>query len=408
MPTFTYKARDRKGEAISGTMEAETSETVVSRLQSMDYFPLSIADQSGVREQGLQGLRKKLGRRRVGVADLATLNRQLADLISSGIPMVKALEIVGDQTSHPFLNEALERIVADVSGGDTLAEAMSHHPRIFTPLTVAMISAGETGGMLDTVLQRLADFSETDAEIRSKVKSALAYPAVMVGVGTAAIAVLVTVVIPKIVGIFTELGQALPWPTLVLINVTGFLSAWWWAILGLLAVAGYTLWQFAHTEQGGKSLAAGVLRVPVLGNIVLKREVAGYCRTLGELTRNGVPILAALEIAQRVLTNRVIAEDAAKVPESIAEGSGVAPALKESRRFPSVVVNMVAIGEETGRLPEALLKIATSYETQVDREVKTLTALLEPLIILVMGIVVGAIVISMLLPIFSLDPTAGQ
>jgi type II secretory pathway component PulF len=332
----------------------------------------------------------------------------MADLISSGIPLVKALRIVSAQTPNAALRRIVEAVSSDVSGGDTLAEAMQRHPRVFSPLTVAMVRAGETGGMLEGVLQRLADFAEAEEEIRGKVKSALAYPTVMVLAGSAAVVVMITVVIPKIVSIFKELGQALPLPTRILIATTGFLSHWWWALLGAAALGGYSLWQFSRTDDGGRLLHRVLLRLPALGDVLLKREVARFARTLGELLRNGVPILTAFSIAQKVLTNRVIAEEVAKAPESITQGSGVAPALSESRTFPPVVLNMVAIGEETGRLPEALLRVATSYEMQVDRSLKTLTSLLEPLIILVMGLVVGGIVISMLLPIFALDPTGGR
>jgi len=278
---------------------------------------------------------------------------------------------------------------------------------VFNPLMVAMVRAGETGGMLDAVLQRLADFSETEEELRGKIKSALAYPAVMVIVGTIVLFILLTVVIPKIVGIFTQLNQTLPLPTVVLLATTSFLAKWKWALIAGTALAITTLARFAHSEEGGRLLDRTKLRLPVMADIVVKRDIGRFSRTLGELLRNGVPILTAFRIAQNVLGNRIIAAEVAKAPDALSQGSNVASALRDSPHFPPVVLNMVAIGEETGNLPEALLKIAKSYEGQVDRSMKTLTSLLEPLIILVMGIVVGLIVIAILLPIFSLDPTSG-
>ncbi len=403
MATFLYKAKDSKGGLISGALEADSKGTAVARLQSMGYFPVSI-DERKEKSKGLGGL---LGARRIRSADLAMFDRQMADLIGSSIPLVKALAIMRNQTPNPALRQIIESVESDVSAGDSLADAFAKHPRVFNPLMVAMVRAGETGGMLDAVLQRLADFSETEEELRGKIKSALAYPAVMVIVGTIVLFILLTVVIPKIVGIFTQLNQTLPLPTVVLLATTSFLAKWKWALIAGTALAITTLARFAHSEEGGRLLDRTKLRLPVMADIVVKRDIGRFSRTLGELLRNGVPILTAFRIAQNVLGNRIIAAEVAKAPDALSQGSNVASALRDSPHFPPVVLNMVAIGEETGNLPEALLKIAKSYEGQVDRSMKTLTSLLEPLIILVMGIVVGLIVIAILLPIFSLDPTSG-
>ncbi|MCX7015848.1 MAG: type II secretion system F family protein [Candidatus Sumerlaeota bacterium] len=407
MATFNYTAKDTKGKTISGVLEADNPTAVVGRLQSMGFFPIAIEEEAA-RGQGLAKLGRVIGRGRIGIGDLSTFDRQMSDLISSGIPLVKALSIIGAQTPNPALKRILETVSNDVSSGDTLAEAMHKHPRVFSPLTVAMVRAGETGGMLENVLQRLADFSEMEEELRGRVKSALAYPAVMLFAGSAAVAVMITVVIPKIVSVFHELNQVLPLPTRILIGTTDFFKSWWWALLGGVVLGVSLLWRFAKTTEGARMIHNALLQLPVLGPVIVKREVARFARTLGELLRNGVPILTAFGIAQKVLTNRIIADEVAKAPDAITQGSGVAPALGASGHFPPMVINMVAIGEETGRLPEALLKVANSYEIQVDRSLKTLTSLLEPLIILVMGLVVGSIVISMLLPIFSLDPTGGR
>lgn len=406
MATYAYKAKDGKGGQISGVIEADNPSMVAGRLQSMGYFPVSI-DETASKDE-VDGLQRLLGRGRIKKSDIVEFNRQMADLISSGIQLVKGLAIVSSQTHNPAMKRLVERLREDVAGGATLADAMASHPRVFGALSVAMVRAGETGGMLDQVLQRLADFSEAQEEVRSKIKSALAYPAIMCVAGSAAIAVLVVVVIPKISGMFSDLDQALPWQTQALMGFSEFLSKYY-PIIGLALAGGIlALVQASRTDSGGKMLSAVALRTPVLGTVILKREVASFARTLGELIRNGVPILTAFGIAQRVLRNRIIAEEVGRAPEAISQGSSVATALNESKRLPPVVINMVAIGEETGHLPEALLKVAASYEVQVDRAVKTLTSLVEPLIILVMGVIVGAIVIAGLLPIFSIDPTAGR
>lgn len=406
MATFAYKAKDRAGEVISGIIEADNQTMVIGRLQSMGYFPVSI-DVAAARGEAT-GVQRLFGRGRIKKLDVVEFNRQMADLISSGIQLVKGLTIMASQTPNPAFRRMVETLREDVQGGSTLADAMAKHPKIFNPLAVAMVRAGEAGGMLDQVLQRLADFSEAQEEVRGKVRSALAYPIIMCLAGLAAVIMLITVVIPKVSEMFKDMDQALPWQTLLLMSISDFISKYYLFIGAALIVGIFALIQSARSEKGGKIVSAFVLRIPIFGVVVLKREIAAFTRTLGELIRNGVPILTAFNISQRVLGNKVIAEEVGRAPEAIAQGSSVAAALNHSKRLPPVVINMVAIGEETGHLPEALLKIAASYEMQVDRAVKTMTSLLEPLIILVMGLIVGAIVIAGLLPIFSIDPTAGR
>ncbi len=407
MATFSYKARDRKGEMISGLIEADNAGMVSGRLQSMGYFPVAI-DQAKKPGAATDAINRWLGQGRVRKSDLVEFNRQMADLISSGIQLVKALTLISSQAVNPAFKRILEDLTESVAGGDSLADGMGKHPAVFSPLAVAMVRAGETGGMLDQVMQRLADFSESQEEVRGKIKSALAYPAVMVLAGTAAVTVLVTVVIPKVAGMFKDMNQALPLPTQILMFVSGFISHYYpFIIIGLLAGI-IALVQFSKTSRGGKVISGFMLRLPIFGKVILKREVAAFCRTLGELVRNGVPILTSFTIAQRVVANKVIAEEVSRAPEAISQGSSVAASLNQSKRLPPMVINMIAIGEETGHLPESLLKIASSYEMQVDRAMKTLTSLLEPIIILVMGVIVGTIVIAGLLPIFSIDPTQGR
>lgn len=406
MPTYAYRAKDTRGETIQGTMEAEAPHAVTSRLQAMGYFPLQIRDETKAR-QSAGGLLQSFRRQRIRTSDLTIFNRQLADLIGAGVTLVKALNVIVSQTPNEALREIVSQVSSDVQGGDTLAQAMSKHPRAFSKLYVAMVRAGETGGMLEGVLARLADFAEAEQELKGRVQAMLIYPFVMVVVGTTAVTILMTVVMPKIVRIYKDLNQTLPAITQTLISLTGFIGRWWWAVGLALAALAFGVYNYLRTDEGKTQLDTWLLRVPVLGSVVQKREIARFARTFGALLRNGVSILPALEIVIEVMTNNVVRREVALIPQNISQGAGVANPLRNSKVFPAVVVNMLAVGEETGRLPDVLVRVAQSYEIEVDRSIRAMVSLLEPLIILVMGVVVGFIVIAMLLPIFSLDPSQG-
>lgn len=412
MPLYTYKAKDRKGAVISGSLEAESRTAVNTRLQAMGYFTVSIQGGPETTTTVSKGgkVTKVAVRRsvRIKAEDQASFYRQMSDLIGAGVPLVKALNIVKGQTPNPRLMEILSQVSADVQGGDTFASALEKHTSVFNKLTVALVRAGETGGMLDQTLSRIADFAENQDELRSKIKSAMAYPVIMMIFGSVVIFVLLTFVMPKILDIFKELGQELPLPTKILIAVSGFLRVYWVFMGAGIAGAVFLFRRFIRSESGAFRYHTILLQIPKFGELILKREIAAFTRTLGALLGNGVPILNAIAIAAEVMTIRPIRNEIVKIPEGITQGAGIAPTLRASSLFPPVVVNMVAIGEETGHLPEVLLRVADSYESQVERAIKTLTSFIEPVIIMLMGIVVGAIVISLLLPIFSLDPTQGM
>lgn len=409
MPVFTYKAKDRKGELVTGTLDADTRGAVSSRLQSMGYFPVDI---SGGGDEGGAGAKlAQLGKQRaarVRSADLTHFYRQMSDLIGAGVPLVKALGIVRSQTEHAGLQAILSQVSTDVQGGDTFAGALDKHPQTFTKLTVALVRAGEAGGLLDQTLIRISDYAESQEEIKSKLKAAMAYPVIMLLFGTVAIIVLLTYVMPKVLDIFAELGQTLPAMTAFLIDVTNFLQDYWHALIIGGVLGGFAFRRYIKTDRGAHQFHMFLLKLPKFGDLLLKREIAAFTRTLGSLLRNGVPILNALSISGEVMTIRPIRAEIEKIPESITQGSGMAHSLRGSPLFPPVVVNMVAIGEETGQLPDVLLRVADSYEVQVERAIKTVTSIIEPIIILVLGLIVGFIVIAMLLPVFSIDPTAGM
>jgi type II secretion system protein F len=410
MAYFTYRAKDRQGQLISGTLEAESRSSVVSRLQLMGYFPLEVAGgEAAAGERSLSGTIQQIRQSggRVRARELTMFYRQMSDLVGAGVPLVKSLGIVKGQCSHEGLKKLLSKIDQDVQAGDTFAKALERHPKIFTKLTTAMVHAGEMGGLLEETLARIADFAEAEEELRGKIKSALAYPVIMMMAGAAAIGVLLIFVIPRIVGIFDELNQTLPLMTRILLSMSNFIGSYWYVVLGVIAASVFMVRRYRSTETGGLQIDRLLLRVPILGEVILKREIALFTRTLGSLLRNGVPILQAITISSEVLANKAIRHDVEQVPEGITQGGGMAVTLRQSPFFPPVVTNMIAIGEETGNLPGVMLKVAATYEAQVDRSVKTLTSIIEPIIILVMGLFVGFVVIAMLLPIFELDPTAG-
>lgn len=403
MPKFTYIARDKSGERIEGALEADDRQAVIARLQATGFFPVKIID---VTPKSTGGLSLSALRGRVSSGELVGFNRQLADLIGAGVPLVRALSIILNQTPEGgLLREVVSDISKSVQSGDSLAAAMKHHPKVFTSLSVAMVRAGETGGMLEDVLERLADFAEKEAELRGKVLSSLAYPAIMVLAGIVVITILVAVVMPKITGVYADLGQTLPVITQMMIGITNVIGQYWWVTALCLAALVFLVSGFLKTEEGKLLFHALLLRVPVLGNVISKREIALFSRTLGNLLRNGVPILSALDITCEVVRNLVVRREARKLAPAISQGGTMAAALENNPIFNSGIVSMIAVGEQTAQLDKVLLKISETSEREVDRSLKTLTSMLEPLIILCLGVVVGFIVISMMLPIMSIDPT---
>ncbi|CAN5199417.1 type II secretion system F family protein [soil metagenome] len=439
MATFLYVAKDKKGDKVEGSMEAEGRPAVVTRLQQMGYFPMQVsqaarkdgkivaiggASSAAISAQaGGKGSKKEVDakaakanapagmtsggffEKKIKTADISNFNRQLADLIGAGIPLVKALGILVKQTPNEKLREVITGILDEVQAGATFAESLAKNPRVFSKLYVAMVRSGEAGGMLDEVLSRLADFSEQEEQLKGKIRSALAYPVVMILAGSVAVGVMFVYVIPKITATFDQLGQTLPAITQVLIMISRLVQNYWWAVIVAGIFAGTAFYQFTHSTDGKAMWHRLQLRLPIIGPLVQKREVARFARTLGSLLRNGVSILAALDIVREVVDNTVVRKEVDRVVEEITQGASIADPLRNSQVFPPVAVNMIAIGEETGRLPEVLLRVSETFEIQVERATRTMTSLIEPLIIVVMGCVVGFIVISMLLPIFSLDPS---
>ena len=403
MPQFQYKARKTSGEIVEGVLEADNRNLVVSRLQAMRAFPISVVERSGAgkgalgREVSLKSLR------RISRRDTANFTRQMSDLLRSGLTLARALGVLIEQIENERFKEVIKSLRSDVQGGASFADALAKHPKHFPDLFVSMIHAGEVGGLLDEVLERLADFAEEELEIRGRVMTALAYPLIMVFVGIGVIIVLLTFVIPRFVTLFEEMEQELPLATLILKQASELFLTWW-PILVLAVVGLVVLYKRLMRDPAERLRVDQVkLNLPVYGGFILKNEVARFARTLGVLLANGVNILKALDITKAVAKNGVIAHEISEISDNIREGERLSERLKESGIFPPVAVNMVAVGEETGSLEQTLLRVATTYERETERTLKLLTTLLEPAMILLMGAVVGFIVVSMIMPILKLS-----
>jgi general secretion pathway protein F len=402
MPVFAYRAADHAGRTVEGVMEAYDSQAVVARLHRERYFPLRV-EPAGAR--GLGALVRPLGGAgRVPARELLAFTQQLATLLDAGLPLERALSILGDLATSARLRQVVLDVAQSVRGGSTLADALAkHHPRPFSRLYVNTVRAGERGGVLEVALRRLADHLEALRELREAVTSALIYPLLLALVGAGAVVFLLTFVLPRFADIFADLGQALPWPTRVLLAASQALSTYWWVLA--LAALGLALgWQMlTRSEAGRLGMDRALLRAPLLGDLLRKVEVGRMIRTLATLLGAGVPLLGALAVAGESTANRILALALASVQEGVKRGDGLARPLSQTGEFPSFAVHMVRVGEETGRLEDMLGRVAAVYEGEIRVAVRRFVALLEPAIIIVLGLVVLGIVLAILLAILSVN-----
>ncbi|MBA7625453.1 Type II secretion system protein F [subsurface metagenome] len=407
MATFAYKALDKAGTEVAGTLDADNEGLALGRLRDMGYLPLEVREEKVAKGGILDTFLGIFAGKRVKGKDIVTFTRQLSTLIDSGLPLLRSLNVLGEQTENPNLKVQIKDIGASVQGGSTFSDALAKHPRTFNKLYTNMIKAGEAGGVLEVVLARLAEFSEKDQAVRAKVKGAMVYPALVIMVGIGVVLFLTIAIIPTFVGMFEEVALTLPLPTRIMMVISDFLRGFWWvnllAILVLIAV--YRMWV---RKEGGRYQADKIkLRIPILGELVKKSALSRFARTLGTLITSGVPILQALLIVRDTAGNEVIARAMVAVHNSIREGESIAGPLGKSPVFPPMVVHMIAVGEETGALDNMLIKVSDAYDREVDTTVAALTSVLEPILILGMGLVVGFIVIAMYLPIFQMSAMAG-
>jgi len=338
----------------------------------------------------------------VKTRDVVIFTRQFATMINAGLPLVQALDILAQQTENKVLADVTRQVVYDVESGQTLADALRKHPKAFTDLYVNMVAAGEAGGILDTILQRLAEFLEKNDAIVRKVKGAMIYPAVIMSVAVIAVAVLLIFVIPTFQNMFASVNLDLPLPTRIVIGLSRILQHYWWAIIGVIGFSVFAINRYYKTAAGRLQIDALLLRFPVIGDVLRKSAVSRFTRTLGTLISSGVSILDGLEITARTAGNMVIHNAVMESRQSIAGGDTIAAPLQRSKVFPPMVISMIAVGEQTGGLDEMLSKIADFYDEEVDAAVSTLLSLMEPVMIVVLGVIVGGMVVAMYLPIFDM------
>jgi type II secretion system protein F len=404
MALFSYRAINPSGIQITGTIDAPSMEMAGRQLRDMGVFPIEIRSE----EKG-KGIGELFGIfRRVRGSDLATFTFQLSVLLGAGLPLASALGILVEQTENNALKNAIKDVRERIRAGSSFHEALSHHPRIFSRLYVDMVRAGEASGALTEVISRLASFAERDLEIRSNVRAALTYPAIIVVFGICAVSFLLVFVIPRLTSIFSEVKQSLPLPTLILLSLSSLVKEFWWVVIALLAVAFLGLRGYGRTSSGRLFIDGLKLRIPVIGKLIRLFVIGRFCRTLGTLLNGGVPMLEALGIVMDTAGNEVIRRAIMEARRKVERGEGLSEPLRESGAFPPMVVRMIAVGEETAELENILFKIADAYDVETERYVKRVTTLLEPVLLLLLGVAVGFVVISILLPIFQMSALVGK
>ncbi|NWG02302.1 MAG: type II secretion system F family protein [Syntrophaceae bacterium] len=400
MAQYLYKAATLDGNTVEGIMDGSSEETIVQSLHQLGYIPIRIV--SAQEKRG--GLRfPSFISRRVGLKNLLTFTQELSTLIAAGLPLDRSLRILGSLTENERLSEVVKDVLKRIEGGNSLAEALGNHPRIFPKLYVNMVKAGESGGFLEVILSRLALYLQHSKEIRDYLISVMIYPLILTLVSGASIAILVTFVIPRFARIFSDMGQTIPLATQIMLSVSHSIKSYWWVGIGIMIVIYLGLKIYLQNEERRLKWDRFKLKWVGLGDIFQKIEVARFSRTLGTLLQSGVAILSALTLVKEISQNLVVSRSITHVHDRLREGKAISRSLEEVGVFPPLAVHMIAVGEETGRLDEMLIKIAETYEENVRTTVKRFVSLLEPLIILIMGLVVGFIVISMLLAIFSIN-----
>ena len=401
MPMFKWVGVGPNGETMRGEMEAMTRQAVITRLRTQRINP----SPEKIKEKG-KGFDREINLPSFGAPvkqhDIVIFTRQFATMIDAGLPLVQCLEILSQQSDSKVLCKTIKEVKEEVESGSTFAAALKKHPKVFSDLYSNMVAAGEVGGILDTILNRLASYMEKIVRLKSKIKGAMIYPACIISAAVLVTGILLVYVIPVFADLFNSFGQALPAPTQFVINLSNFtINNFWFIVGGMIATAGGFVFA-SRTDRGRYWLDRIGLRIPVFGDLIRKTAIARFARTLGTLVSSGVPILDALTITGRTAGNKIIEQAIYATRSSISEGKTIAEPLIESKVFPPMVCHMIAVGETTGALDQMLQKIADFYEDEVDNAVANLTALMEPMVILLLGGLIGGLVVSMYLPIFKL------
>jgi general secretion pathway protein F len=404
MPIFEYRGMNQSGKNLRGTIDAENLRMARSRLKKDGIFVVDLKDKG---KEKLKNKKKSGTGKKISIDELSMATRQLATLIKAKIPLVESLAAVSDQVENETLKEAVADIKNMVNEGAPFYKSLAKYPKLFDHIYVTMCEAGEATGNLDTILIRLAEFKEAQNELNSKVKSAILYPLIMFIFTLAMLSVIFIFVIPKLTSIFESAEMQLPWYTLTVIAFSNILVNYWWLILLIMGLAYTSFNSWKNSENGAKSYDALLLKLPVIGRLVRLVAVSRFTRTLATLLQGGVPMLSAMDIVSNVVGNHVLAVAIIQARDNISEGESIAGPLKKSEQFPPIVTHMINIGEKTGELENMLTQVSDSYDFQVKTQIQGLTALLEPVMIIMMGLVIGVIVFSIMLPMFEMSDISG-
>lgn len=410
MPKFSYEAKKGPKEVIRGTIEAEDQDTAVDKINQMGYVPIRVVPvEEESHQQRLKSTVSARGVRGIGLfrkvreRELTIFMEQLASLVKSKVPLLEAMKVLHQQTENANLKNIISAIQSEIRDGRSLSHSLSKHPAVFSPLYVNMIASGEAAGVLEETLLRLVEFRNKEEEIKSRISTALAYPIFIVVVGVATVFFLLGFVIPKMDSLFNELGQALPLSTKILLVLGQKIKAYWYWALAIFTLLFLSLRKHRLTKKQKESIDRLKVKLPFLGDFIKKSVLGRFSRTLAVLLANGIPLFQAIKITIPTIDNEIFKSELNSVHQDITKGASLEQSIKKSAWFPRFVSNMLAVGEKGGNLEEALLEVANFYEREVDRATKIMTSLLEPAIILVMGLVVGFIVFAMLLPIFQIN-----
>ena len=404
MPNYLYKARDGEGKAVTGAMESASAEKLAEKLRDLGYMPTQIKE--ALPNVDLDQFSQRFAK--IKPEDIIMLNVQLANMIDAGLTLINSLNIICRQIENKKLREVVEEVKRAVEGGSTFSDALANHPKVFSKLFVDMVRAGETSGKLNVVLNRLALYVEQQEDLRQQVKNALFYPAILVIAGIAVVVLIVSFVMPKFVEVFNRAGVPLPLPTQIFYALGLALTNYWYLIIFVIWLSFMGVRMYACTEKGGYRFDRLKLDLPVIGPLVRKLIISRFSRTLATLVESGVPILHSLDIVREVVGNRIISDVVKNVRDSVEEGERIAKELKKSGEFPQDMVQMISVGEETGKLGHMLNKISGFYDNAVGYSLKRLIALIEPVFIIVLGVLVGFIMASMLLPMFDMIKTISR
>lgn len=398
MATFVYKVRDRTGKIFTGNMVGENRDSVVFRLREMDYFITSVSE----KKQGFLFLKEITLFQNIKLRDITIFYRQFATMVNAGLTLVNSLDVLTEQVENKTLSNIIKLVKSDVEAGFTLSNAMAKHPKVFSELYISMVRAGEIGGTLDEILNKIADLMEKDFALRQKVKSAMAYPSFVIGAAVLMTIFMLTFILPQFVGVFAQFGGELPVLTQFFITLTYLFNKYWYIFFVVIVVLIFAFLAYTKTPNGKLNLDKFKLIAPVFGEINRKGAIAMFTRILGTLIKSGVPILEALSVSSNAIGNLVISKAVLDAKTKIKEGQSISGPLAASGVFPPMVTQMIMIGEESGELEEMLVNVAKFYDQEVDRTVEKLTAIIEPLMMVFIGLTIGTMIIAMYLPIFNM------